>query len=551
MRIDNPFEQYAETAFAEQPETLADAPTTWKLLIVDGNEKVHQMTKLALDNFVFGGKPLEILNAYSGAEAIQKIQNDPEIKVILLDIFMEEDSSGQNLAHVIRNDLQNSLVYIIVRTRASGKNRDAPVFYAYEVDESQHQTEQTFLRLTTSLIARLRAYRDLKHVVQQKDAEKQRKRTFFVAEAAIFSQKENVVALDLSLEGCKIRRKERLNPFTHIVLRILGKDSDGNVETFTPIRATTRWCRYGNGVHHIGVAFDHEIEEKHGVFQLLDPEKYGEIQPVTITEDKQESVLGTQLTECYACGTNHILTWYPQKGTMEVKYNLFGVPVYSPLEKLNCDYNLLQVVVCPNCYFAAPGHEYFKTTPRSISPFDPQAFQPMWNQWNQEKMEAPFIPVEFFSIDRSYQQALQAYQLSIETFQKLTQAEPNNTQHPRKLIQTRLMYAEALNLRSENTEEVQAQLQESGDLMDEIFEQLSGKPKLRAAILALQIHLYFGSLEKIKKYYKYVDYLHKNAKQDPKSEFGQLIEMSYNKFHQTFKNRKIYHKDNLRNFFNN
>ena len=38
----------------------------WKIIISDDEEQVHEITKLALTHFVFEGKKLEFISAFSG-----------------------------------------------------------------------------------------------------------------------------------------------------------------------------------------------------------------------------------------------------------------------------------------------------------------------------------------------------------------------------------------------------------------------------------------------------------------------------------------------------
>ncbi|GGI94226.1 hypothetical protein GCM10007978_34780 [Shewanella hanedai] len=40
--------------------------TPWLVLIVDDEEDIHIMTKMALDSFTFSDNPLKLLHAYSG-----------------------------------------------------------------------------------------------------------------------------------------------------------------------------------------------------------------------------------------------------------------------------------------------------------------------------------------------------------------------------------------------------------------------------------------------------------------------------------------------------
>ena len=51
----------------------------WKVLIVDDEEMVHFVTKLALKKFVFENKSIEFFDAHSGNEAIEILEKNPDI----------------------------------------------------------------------------------------------------------------------------------------------------------------------------------------------------------------------------------------------------------------------------------------------------------------------------------------------------------------------------------------------------------------------------------------------------------------------------------------
>ena len=67
------------------------AMTNWKVLVVDDEEEVHEVTRLALRKFRISGRGLDILSAYSGEGAKEIIKNDSSIALILLDVVMEDD----------------------------------------------------------------------------------------------------------------------------------------------------------------------------------------------------------------------------------------------------------------------------------------------------------------------------------------------------------------------------------------------------------------------------------------------------------------------------
>ena len=79
------------------------------------------MTRLVLSDYLFEGRGLEFLSAYSGKQIEELIQKHPDTAVILQDVVMETDDAGLNVARHIRQNLKNEFVRIILRTGQAGK----------------------------------------------------------------------------------------------------------------------------------------------------------------------------------------------------------------------------------------------------------------------------------------------------------------------------------------------------------------------------------------------------------------------------------------------
>ncbi|NET28918.1 sensor histidine kinase [Okeania sp. SIO1I7] len=133
----------------------------WKIMIVDDDLAVHQATKLALKNFVFDGRPLLLLEAFSGSEAKKLILENPDIAFILLDVVMETNDAGLNLVRYIREELNNRRIQIILRTGQPGEAPEEYVIRNYEINDYRTKVELTRQRLITSTISALRAYRNV------------------------------------------------------------------------------------------------------------------------------------------------------------------------------------------------------------------------------------------------------------------------------------------------------------------------------------------------------------------------------------------------------
>lgn len=148
-----------DVASAHPPEnSVRDA---WNLLVVDDERGVHEVTKLALTNFKFDGKPLRFIHAYSAAEARQVMLKTPNIAVALVDVVMETEHAGLDLVKYIRNEANNKLMRIILRTGQPGQAPERAVIHDYDINDYKEKTELSAQKLYSSILTSLRSYRDL------------------------------------------------------------------------------------------------------------------------------------------------------------------------------------------------------------------------------------------------------------------------------------------------------------------------------------------------------------------------------------------------------
>ncbi|MBF0320359.1 MAG: response regulator [Nitrospirae bacterium] len=148
---------------------LPETPDKWKIMIVDDEPEIHTMTALALNKFVYEGKPLEFLSAYSGSEAKRLISDNPDTAVILLDVVMEDDISGLHTASYIRDELKNNIVRIILRTGQPGHAPKLDVISRYDINDYLEKTELSIDKFNISMILSLRTYRDIQIIENHKN----------------------------------------------------------------------------------------------------------------------------------------------------------------------------------------------------------------------------------------------------------------------------------------------------------------------------------------------------------------------------------------------
>jgi response regulator RpfG family c-di-GMP phosphodiesterase len=133
----------------------------WKVAIIDDEAQVHAVTQLVLKNTQLDGQPLMFLNAYSAEDGLRLFQDHTDIALAFIDVVMESDDAGLQLIHKIRNDLQNHLTRIVLRTGQPGTAPEETIIRTYDINDYKSKTELTDTKLKTCVYSSIRSYRDI------------------------------------------------------------------------------------------------------------------------------------------------------------------------------------------------------------------------------------------------------------------------------------------------------------------------------------------------------------------------------------------------------
>ncbi|NVK55053.1 MAG: EAL domain-containing protein [Alteromonadaceae bacterium] len=141
----------------------------WKILIVDDDEEIHTVTRLALSDLEVHDRSLEFIHAYSGAEAKLKLkEHNRDIAMILLDVVMETDDAGLQVVQYLREELKLHEPRIILRTGQPGFAPEEQVVKTYDINDYKTKTELTRAKLLTSVISSIRSYQQILTINQSR-----------------------------------------------------------------------------------------------------------------------------------------------------------------------------------------------------------------------------------------------------------------------------------------------------------------------------------------------------------------------------------------------
>jgi response regulator RpfG family c-di-GMP phosphodiesterase len=247
----------------------------WKILLVDDEPEIHDVTRLVLGGFRFEDKRLNILSALTTEQAKHLLAVHNDIAMILLDVVMESDRSGLDLVEYIRNVIGNRNVRIVLRTGQPGQAPEHEVITRYDINDYKEKTELTVQKLATTMFASLRAYRDIMTIEANKRGLEQviaasahifsHERTTEFA-SAVLSQLAGLVGMERGALYCKIDERAEEDGHRLLVTAATG-DFSGHVaklaeETLPP--------HILESLHSAHASKRHQFRKDHYVLHFTD-----------------------------------------------------------------------------------------------------------------------------------------------------------------------------------------------------------------------------------------------------------------------------------------
>ena len=134
----------------------------WEVLVVDDDPDVLAVSRLALKSIRIYGAPLKLHLCGSKAEAVEligtKAQLLPALAVALIDVVMETDTAGLDLCRYIREERNNPLTQLFIRTGQPGLAPEREVIDRYDINGYFNKAEATEDKLYTMIKSGVRQH---------------------------------------------------------------------------------------------------------------------------------------------------------------------------------------------------------------------------------------------------------------------------------------------------------------------------------------------------------------------------------------------------------
>jgi len=302
----------------------------------------------------------------------------------------------------------------------------------------------------------------------------------------------------------------------------------------------------------ISATYEQPIAEIHGIPQILEPEKYA-LREGTTLHPRLNSLHG-HYVKCFVCGTEKIPFYRLRIRSMVAKPNIFGVITYlKSAGNLDfCNFNLLDVKVCPGCGFASKDYGNFHVNFDDQPPFDIERFKSGWDQKIQPLLQELQPEKEScLSENRPIGIAILANDMGVATLTKLVESAIDPEKKYALLRETTSVHmVQAEFYMEENQQDkAESELRAAQKIGNAIFEHLNGVPSLHMALLLFQIAIYFKELQDAGQIMRFTDNYNKDGRLAQGSDEYKAYVVTKNTVKNTFDDRELIDREKMTSFF--
>lgn len=150
--------------FAEPEADSPDSLSPWRVLVVDDEPDIQQVTALVAAGFLHNGRKIELVSAESGEAARRILEASDDFALALIDVVMETRTAGLDLVDHIRKTLDNNIMRIILRTGQPGDAPEDVVVRNYDISEYREKSQLGADQLRSVLRTNLTTYEAMRQL---------------------------------------------------------------------------------------------------------------------------------------------------------------------------------------------------------------------------------------------------------------------------------------------------------------------------------------------------------------------------------------------------
>jgi len=153
---------------AVKDDALPNSSNTWnwKVLLADDDALFHKIGHALLDGVEFDGHAIETFTSHDYASTCLFIKENPDTALVVLDVFMDDDSTGYRVIEYVRNELQNNELRILLHTGDANIESEETALEKYAISGYLSKLNGDHQQLLIKAKLAIRSYHDIRHIQQ-------------------------------------------------------------------------------------------------------------------------------------------------------------------------------------------------------------------------------------------------------------------------------------------------------------------------------------------------------------------------------------------------
>ncbi|QOP46492.1 EAL domain-containing response regulator [Sulfurimonas paralvinellae] len=141
----------------------------WEILLVDDDEKFHQIVAESFDEIFINDKKVKMLHARNAQEAKKILQQYSDIAIAFIDIAMHTPDAGLDLVNYIRQTLYNSSMRIVIINSDDSPVPASDIIAHYDINDYKDSRCIKSQRLFTTIRTAIKQYQQFKDLKDKRD----------------------------------------------------------------------------------------------------------------------------------------------------------------------------------------------------------------------------------------------------------------------------------------------------------------------------------------------------------------------------------------------
>ncbi len=148
------------------PLSNADSTWNWKVLLADDDPLFHKIGHAVLDGIEFDGHVVETFTSHDYQSTCLFLKENPDTALVVLDVYMDEPTSGYQVIDYVRNQLHRNELRILLHTGDANIESEEKALDKYAISGYLSKLNSDHQQLLIKAKLAIRSFSDIRHIKQ-------------------------------------------------------------------------------------------------------------------------------------------------------------------------------------------------------------------------------------------------------------------------------------------------------------------------------------------------------------------------------------------------